>query len=196
MSHILAVYDIPQALKIPNPSPVLRNHGIRINLSCWIFPEGSTPTSVLDWLKEKGATVHVVPFAERAQEVVMEMARDELRKRCRDMADFVAKRVEKLQEQADAAEQLDTVELRFEGGSKAYKEWRRVINVAKRELARAENCALAFSLSRDVADGVESIRRMIHAQMELAIALRDRIGDDPTPDDDDTSDSELEAAVA
>ena len=65
MSHVLCAYDIPERLKIANPSSRFRRFGIRINNSVWIFPGGSVPVQDIEILKAKGATVRLVEFAEK-----------------------------------------------------------------------------------------------------------------------------------
>src|SRR5262245_60722662 len=92
MNSVLAVYDIPENLKIRNPSGTLRRYGFRVNLSCWVFPAGNVPTDVLESLSIQGATVHVVEFAEQAQEKVLELARQELKKHCKKLVEYVEKK--------------------------------------------------------------------------------------------------------
>jgi hypothetical protein len=67
MQACLLIYDIPEEVQpghepIENPSGLLRRIAVRVNLSCWVIPEGNIPYTVLHHMQENGATWHVVKF--------------------------------------------------------------------------------------------------------------------------------------
>jgi hypothetical protein len=80
MQACLLIYDIPDTADIPNPSNRLRRIAVRVNLSCWVVREGDIPYNYLHWLKEQGATWHVVKFDTDENEKLVKMALDSIRK--------------------------------------------------------------------------------------------------------------------
>src|SRR5262245_3245684 len=71
----LLVYDIPDAADLANPTPALRGRGVRVNLSCWVVPEDRIPYHLLAEMERRGATWHVVRFADDQLDKLVAMAR-------------------------------------------------------------------------------------------------------------------------
>lgn len=81
----LLIYDIPEGAELDgrpvlNPSGFLRRIGVRVNLSCWVIPEGDIPYNLLNNLRQAGATWHVVRFAPEEGRKLIEMAVESLRR--------------------------------------------------------------------------------------------------------------------
>src|SRR5438552_1177899 len=72
----LLIYDIPERSAVANPSRFLRRLAVRVNLSCWVIPEGDVPYARLNEMATGGATWHVVRFdaAEAGKLVAMAAA--------------------------------------------------------------------------------------------------------------------------
>lgn len=166
MNSTLAVYDIPKALRIPNPSAQLRRYGIRLNLSAWIFPPGRVPVDVLEDLKAAGGSVHLIEFAEKSWEQVLDLARAEVRRVCKDAAKYVQGRVEAIRLSIEIMQD----EPAFLDG--LYIKWRAVIGKARRELLSAEQCAFGFTIAGDVTDATEALKQLLAAQLDAALAWK------------------------
>src|SRR5262245_46907399 len=80
----LLIYDIPEGRGIANPSRSLYRRGVRVNLSCWVIPEERIPYYRLRELGMKGATWHVVRFADDQIEILLDMIRESLNKQIKD----------------------------------------------------------------------------------------------------------------
>lgn len=72
----LLVYDIPEAICIPNPSRELRRVGFRANLSVWVIRNDLVPWNLLHSLTEGGAHWRLVKFdaSESSQLLAMAIA--------------------------------------------------------------------------------------------------------------------------
>jgi hypothetical protein len=171
MSSVLCVYDIPEKLRITNPSAVFRRYGFRANLSCWVFPQHLVPTEEIDRLKDAGAEVHMIEFAEKDQDKILELARTELKKHAKHMMKFVTERVSKLKAKLMAGESFEPEAVPQDV---LYKKWRSVIATGKRELLAAEHCAFGFQIDRDVADALEALKNLLSSEFHLALAWRDQ----------------------
>lgn len=176
MNSVMAAYDIPQSLKITNPSCILRRFGIRVNLSCWIFPNGKVPTDVLDRLRCDGATVHLIEFAEQSQEKILDLARSELRRHANAVVKYVNDRTGEMKQRQTAMSLASD-----EAKGKFYRKWRGIVGRARRELVSAQQCAFAFGLTQDVETAFESLRHVLTASLNEAIAWNDS-GASPAPD--------------
>lgn len=168
MNSILCVYDIPQRLKVSNPSMRLRRYGFRVNLSCWVFPEGRVPVDEIDNLRDAGATVHLIEFSEQAQEKVLDLARAELRRHVKGVMKFTQERVGLLKEAIADAEHCPDIA----APDDIYKKWRSVLNRARRELLNAQQCALGFEITRDVDDALECLKNVLSGEFNLVLAWR------------------------
>ncbi len=176
MSAVLCCYDIPESLKVKNPSGVFRRYGVRINLSAWVFPAGLVPTEHIAELTEKGVTVHLVEFAEKAQEKVLELARSELRQHAKKVAKYVKERCDKINQEFQRDEILkgtmgETPEQHKEA---RYRKWRTVLSRARRELIAAEQCALGFGVTRDVEEATDGLKNLLSAELTLALDWKEK----------------------
>lgn len=102
----LLIYDIPEGAELDgrpvlNPSGFLRRIAVRVNLSCWVIPEGDIPYNLLNNLRRAGATWHVVRFAPEEGRKLIEMAIESLRK---EVSEAVSRSTTARQ---NAEEQLD-----------------------------------------------------------------------------------------
>lgn len=68
----LFVYDIPKKSGFPNPSGLLRSRAVRINLSCWVVPNGNEPSALLDRMTKAGVKWKFVKFDPSDGENLME----------------------------------------------------------------------------------------------------------------------------
>lgn len=86
----MLIYDIPVPRngesEIPNPSPALRRVAIRVNLSCWVIQEGDIPYTLLENMRRRGASWHVVPFDPKGSKQLLEMAIGAMKKEIADAA--------------------------------------------------------------------------------------------------------------
>lgn len=172
MNSVLCVYDIADSLKILNPSARFRRWGVRVNLSCWVFPGNLVPHEDISRLREQGAAVHLVEFAEQAQETILTLAKAELRKHAVKMVKYVEGRSQK------ALAILDVpgfIEDNADKDEKAYRHWRAILSRGRRELLAAEQCAMGFNVSRDVTDAFDALRNLLAAEMDLVLAWRDKL---------------------
>ncbi len=169
MNSVMVSYDIPESVKCANPSGKFRRWGIRVNASVWIFPPGRVPSEDIADLRSKGAVVHSVEFAEQAQEKILELAKRELRRHSRAVMKHVEQRCAKLKADMVPAEMYDL-------GTKVeiYHKWRGLLSQARRELLAAEQCALGFAVSRDVAEAFDGLKNVLSAEFALATEWRQR----------------------
>lgn len=166
MQTIFCCYDIPDSLKVSNPSAIFRRYGFRVNLSCWVFPQHLLPTDGIDKLRAAGATVHLIEFAEKDQDKILDLARAELQRHARKMVQFVSERVERIKDDLGTIDFLDKHE-------SLYKKWRGVISKGKRELLAAEQCAFGFQINREVDEALGALKALLRAELDLALSWRD-----------------------
>lgn len=93
-------YDIPDRAEIANPSGRLYGRAVRLNLSCWVMPEGNIPYNLVNELNEAGASAYVMPCDPRAAKTLAAAMTDALR---REIADAI-RRAER--SRADAERKL------------------------------------------------------------------------------------------
>ena len=80
----LLIYDIPERSGVANPSGFLRRMAVRVNLSCWVIPEGDIPYHRLHAMATGGATWHVVRFDAAEAWKLVGMAAAAIRRELRD----------------------------------------------------------------------------------------------------------------
>lgn len=165
MNHVLCAYDIPEKLKIANPSSRFRRFGIRINNSVWIFPGSSVPAQDIEILKAKGATVRLVEFAEKDEGLILEIAQTELVKHALAMKEYLADRAAKMKA---VATQLQAAQ----DDRPVWKRWRSVLAKVRREIIGMESCAFAFGITRSVEESQAQLRLLLSAEMDAALAWR------------------------
>ena len=181
--YALLVYDIPEASGLSNPSGLMRRFAVRINLSCWVLPLKNLPLlPVREWV-EKGASVEVVEFDEGEREKVVALARRALQREVEEMRRTVEASVAKVRERYAGVKALGTgtterSEALDRAGHYAY-----LIGYRAKALAdAAEECALHFDLTGDVAPLVGALRKTIKAKAAIFFDLyRDAKGE-PTPE--------------
>ncbi len=69
----LLMYDIPETVKIGNPTRWLRPIAVRMNKSVWIIQEDNIPYRQLDELEHHGVTWYTIPFDVRAMGDIVEV---------------------------------------------------------------------------------------------------------------------------
>jgi len=169
MRSVLCVYDIADSLKIANPSAKFRKWGFRINLSCWVFPQHLVPSDDIDTLRQQGATVHLVEFAEKDQEKILDLARAELRRHIGTVAKAVNEKCGTIEEALAEAAQFDP-----DQAEAHYKKWRAVLNKGRRELLAAQQCTLGFTITGDVQDALDGLEYVLRSELSFALAWRDQ----------------------
>lgn len=177
--YALLVYDIPEASGLSNPSGLMRRFAVRINLSCWVLPLKNLPLlPVREWLS-KGASVEVVEFDEGEREKVVALARRALQREVEEMRKTVEESVAKVRAKYVAVKGLaagttERGEALDKAGHYAY-----LIGYRAKALAdAAEECALHFDLTGEVAPLVEALRKTIRAKSALFFDLyRDAKGE-------------------
>lgn len=79
----ILVYDIPQRINFPNPTPRLWRCGTRLNLSVWVVRADLVPWTLLNEMKDAGVRWHLLPFSDadskEATALMLGNIRDELR---------------------------------------------------------------------------------------------------------------------
>ena len=168
MQSTLIVYDIAESLKIANPSPVMRRHGVRLNLSCWVVPCNLVPTDFLEKLRSQGADVHLLQFADGDWDKVLALAKDALKRHCRDVTQMVRAKSLVLQNQLTLALAGD------DSTDKNYKRWRSILSRGRREALATEQCAMGFGLTHDCQEALDGLKNTLAAEMDKALAWRDR----------------------
>lgn len=82
LSATLLVYDIPSSNeKYADPGKTLRRIGFRVNLSCWVIPDGAIPHTFIKELREDwNANVELVRFDMAEGPRLVRMALDRMKK--------------------------------------------------------------------------------------------------------------------
>ncbi len=183
MSSVLCVYDIAESLKIPNPSAYFRRFGFRVNLSCWVFPQALIPTDHIESLRSQGAAVHVIEFAEKDQDKILDLARAELNRHAKSVIELVGDRSKKLRNILELHsimfEKQQASEDAQKHADKVYRKYRSVLSRGKRELLATEQCAMGFAITRDVEDALDGLKNLLSAELDLALAWKDKQKEKP-----------------
>lgn len=169
---VLLIYDIPQTSKLRNPSGLLRRFAARINLSCWVAPLKNVALLPLkEWI-ESGAIVEVVQFDENEREKVIDLARRAIIRDVEEMREYVNVHVRSVRKKFDAVSNLAS------GSDDREKAWKKAEHFAYLGLYRAkklaeaaEEAALHFDLTGDVASVVEALRGTIKARAAIYFSL-------------------------
>lgn len=75
MRASLLYYDIPDSIRFPNPSRLLRRVAVRVNLSVWVVPVDLIPWNLLARMDAKGISRNVVEFADKEADNLIAIAR-------------------------------------------------------------------------------------------------------------------------
>jgi len=175
--HLLVIYDIPESLKIPNPSGSFRRYGFRLNLSAWCFPQNAFPSDAVEALRVAGASVEVIRFHPEDQEKLISWCKREVKKYLKDL---VEKAQAKCGDLRRTLESWDKPHPELSGDErttvpeKHYRRWRSVIARARRELVSAEQCALSFGITGDLVDGTSALKNLISSELGAALAYREK----------------------
>jgi hypothetical protein len=162
MNYYLIVYDIPARLtkEIVNPSEQFKRHGVRINYSCWIVPEGRVALLPINEMTSKGAKVEIVRFDSNEKDSLMRMAKIAMMeeagriRRALDHTVSVAK--SRLSAVKKSWNDLDFKK----AGAYASVHMKRVQDAIK----SADECALAFDLTGDMGEVLKGMREMYAAE--------------------------------
>ena len=165
METVLASYDLPKRLKIPNPAGYFRRFGRSINQSDFVFPVSRAPYERFQQLRDRGASIRLYYFQEKSWEQIMADIVGAVRKQCKEDVRAVK---EATREARKAIKTLGDDYL----GSKDYRGWRAVLARARRELLAAEECAFGFEVGREVEDATDALRQALAASLDLALSLR------------------------
>ncbi len=171
--YALLIYDIPANLRLGNLSMLLRRFGARINLSCWVLPLKNLALVPIKMWVEKGAKVEVVEFDEHESEKVIALARRAIQNDLEQTRGFVEGSVSKVRARfADTMTLGTNTQERIEAQKKAEGYSYAVLYRAKAIADAAEEAALHFDLTGDVAELVEALRRSIKAKSTLFFHLQ------------------------
>lgn len=145
----LLIYDIPERSGIPNPSRRLRSMAVRINLSCWVIPQGDIPYALLNGMAERGATWHCVKFDANEGERLVAMAIDSIKRDIRLTLDRARTSSARVNRRLDVA--ADTVEGQdaIDAHTRARKDASQVVSRLRRMLRDYEAVATRFGITRD-----------------------------------------------
>jgi hypothetical protein len=173
--YALLVYDIPSKVYIPNPSALLRRWGARVNKSCWVLPTANVALVPLKEWVEKGAIVEVVEFGEHEVEKVVAIARRAITGEVESMQRFVGTLVAKVRARFAKASALPTgsperAEAMKDADQYVYAALYRAKGVAD----AAEEAALHFAITGEVAALVEALRKSIKAQSATFYAIKQK----------------------
>jgi hypothetical protein len=169
----LLYYKIPSTVRL-NPAPLLHRFAASIDGSVWFMPTSNLALiPVKDWLEKGAAVVEVFEFDESQNEKVIANARRAISENVDGMRSFVEKLVGNVRTRYAKAkglatgsqEQLDAFK---EADQYAYASLYRAKGVAD----AAEECALHFDITGDVAALVDGLRKSIKAKSALFFSMK------------------------
>lgn len=155
MNHYLIVYDIPATCRVKNPSDQFRGHGVRINYSCWIVPEGRVAMLPLDQMQQGGAKVQVVRFDSSETDTLLRMAKTALFDEAARLRNALEHTVSEAKKRFSKHVEVFNEDEYKRSGTYASIHMRRVAEAIK----SAEQCALAFDLTGDMAEILDGLRK-------------------------------------
>ena len=167
MRSVFLSYDIPQRIKIANPTAKLRSLGVRVNLSVWIIPEHAVPHGYLDELREAGAVVYLVRFDESEQVKLLEMARKALE----NEASRIVKGMEASIERAAKIMEPEGFLSVSEEQTERYEKYMRVVlRRAGKELIAAKCASSSFDLFQQLEYAFAATEQAIKAAQDAFLA--------------------------
>lgn len=164
MQACLLIYDIPEASRVPNPSGFLRRMAVRINLSCWVVPEGDIPYARLNEMAAGGASWHVVRFDAAEAGKLVAMAAAAIRRELRD----ALRRAKRSAARAAAA-----LESGKSSVGKYTEQARAQVSRVKRLMRDLKQAAERFEIAPEslpltqAARGVDAIQAAMHTRARL-----------------------------
>lgn len=170
--YALLYYYIPKTSKLGNPSGLLRRWGIRVDLSVWIVPMKNLPLIPMkEWI-DKGAVADVVEFGEHEREKCLSIARRTLQNDVEKMRLTVEKSVAKVRRRFDSLRSIPVGTPERDEAQKSAEHFAYLTLYRAKAIAdSAEECALHFDLTGDVAPLVDALRRTIKAKSALYFSL-------------------------
>lgn len=173
--YALLVYDIPSDSKLRNPSDLIRRWGARINLSCWVLPLKCLVHLPLKEWEEAGATVEIVEFDEHEREKVIALARRAISRDLDSMLAYLGRTVAEVRKRFEFVGGLATgSDERDEAFQRAKQYGYAALYRAKGSADAAEEAALSFQLTGDLAGLVAGLRQAIKAHAATFYALEQR----------------------
>ena len=176
----LLYYRIPTNVKL-NPAPLMHRFGASIDGSVWFMPTKNLPLiPVKEWL-EKGATVvRTYEFDETESEKVIADARSAITERVDAMRDFVDKLVAEVRDRYAKAKLHPTGSQEQLDAYKAAEQYAyAALYRAKTTADAAEECALHFDITGDVAALVDALRKSIKAKSTLFFSMKGERSTEP-----------------
>lgn len=169
MTTSLLIYDIPQSVKVANPTKRLRRIGFRPNASCWVLRDCDIPWLYLNELRTAGVNWHVVPFAAGAGQQLAQMA-----------VHYLTKEVERLTRSLEksvwmADEELGIGHVSHPEESEQRRHRRRLANSlgrAQKALQDAQRAAEAFGvdLASDSLESAQGALEGLRMRSEIRVA--------------------------
>lgn len=174
MRFVCYSYDIPKSTpagEYPEPSCTLRRFAAHLQQSVWILPEamlGLTNDLTVD-IERVGGNVDVFDFDERGHEKLMRKARACLEGEATRIRKYVESSIAKTGDRLVKARAVMSVN----DTNDAIRFQQTALNRALKELGDAEECAVAFDLSGDMAELIRSVRSVIEARASAFVAEKD-----------------------
>lgn len=168
MRHVLLYYRIPARLRIPNPSPRLCRRGVRVDGSVWVIEESQVPWALLDELNQAGAVADVVPFDPAARDTLRALCKLAIQEQAGQITERMGKALAKAKtmlDQTTAMVVTDDQNKRHDRYVKA------ILRRARKQIAYAEEAAMAFELLGEVAQATESVKCSIAAAVDAFVLL-------------------------
>lgn len=174
MRFVCYSYDIPKNIpsdEYPEPSVTLRRFAAHLQQSVWIMPEAMLcrAQELTEDILRVGGNVDVFDFDERGHEKLLRKARACLQAEAERIRKYVEASVVKTHERLDNAQRMMSIN----ATNDAIRFQQTALNRALRELADAEECAVAFDLSGDVEELIRATRSMIEARASAFVAEKD-----------------------
>lgn len=162
-AHLL-VYDVPVDSGYPNPSPRLRRCAARVNLSCWVVPDGAIPHALLVEMSDAGVEWKLVAFsaseADKIAGIVIESLKKDFRDAVRSARDSMRRGEEQLREG------------RGEDRERNQKKFMAKAKLIRRRLATMANdlrtASRAFGLDPNAVVGVNAAQGVVNTLKNIA----------------------------
>lgn len=181
MRAFLLYYDIPKVRRAgrrsgprltdayPNPSGFLRSRAVRVNLSCWVVPDGMIPHTLLHDMQAASCRVNYVRFADDEAQNLIRLAADLLREEAARAVESARESVRRAAERQEGEDELSP--------EKAEARCRKAVSGAARKmqilLGDLERAAAAFGIRQDtlpLEEAAMSIRVIQSAALRRAEA--------------------------
>lgn len=175
LTTVLLVYDIPENLNFPNPSPRLHPIAFRINLSCWILPIAKLPEDLLSEFVAAGIDYEVFQFAEHEEVKIRMRARRAVEAQAAEIHKSLILSLDKATKafkdaEAAVAAECDSAIVADLLGAEAEKKRRHRMKAALRTAAGRLNdavaCAELFDDTMELKDCLDGLKKAIEARRE------------------------------